>query len=559
MAARRVDAARFRPHRGYNASLVALVAALVGLVAIGCTSDDPSPAVEAERAASSPGDPNTLRLATVEPIATEPATVVLTDPAGMMALDFLYDGLTTFPDGLSPGADGEAVTMAAAATPDLAASLTPNAELNVWTVTLADRTFSDGSPIRAVDVKTSLERVALPGDASLAGTRLEIIAGYAELVSGAAPEITGLRVVDATTLEVTLLEPYAALPELLASPVYGVSPSPPVDDTAADAAERFVGSGPYHLVTQNGEVTRLERRDDTAEPVGGPPAVEFVQYESWDAAFGGFQQGEVDWSLVPAAAVPGLESTGGDSAFTPLGATFWFGFDLRDERFADPRFRLAIVRAIDSERVVADSELGSTALRAIVPVGAPGAEPSACAGVCDFSPSTARELVAQAFPAGNVPTVAIDIYDDPFQEAMAESVRAQLQEVGIPAEVRVQDVLTFQDFIVTGEQGLFSFGAVGVAPIQDVYLGPPFLSTSRDNVTGLNSAEIDLAIRQARATRDASARQAAYQTVEKQVLAAGVLVPIAQLRNNQVVASRVQGWSSRLDGTVAIAEVSLAS
>ena len=64
------------------------------------------------------------------------------------------------------------------AEPDIAESLTPNGDATSWTVTLRDRTFSDGTPIQAADVKASFERLAKRGSASLAGVRLEIINGY---------------------------------------------------------------------------------------------------------------------------------------------------------------------------------------------------------------------------------------------------------------------------------------------------------------------------------------------------------------------------------------------
>ena len=39
------------------------------------------------------------------------------------------------------------------------------------------------------------------------------------------------------------------------------------------------------------------------------------------------------------------------------------------------------------------------------------------------------------------------------------------------------------------------------------------------------------------------------------MLSQSTLVPIAQLRTNQVVADRVHGWSTRLDGTYVVPDV----
>ena len=73
-------------------------------------------------------------------------------------------------------------------------------------------------------MKATYERLAKKGSASLAGVRLEIINGYQEVASGAAAEMSGLQVVDDHRLQITLREPYVQLPELLASPLYGIVP-----------------------------------------------------------------------------------------------------------------------------------------------------------------------------------------------------------------------------------------------------------------------------------------------------------------------------------------------
>jgi ABC-type transport system substrate-binding protein len=160
------------------------------------------------------------------------------------------------------------------------------------------------------------------------------------------------------------------------------------------------------------------------------------------------------------------------------------------------------------------------------------------------------------FPAGTpVPTVVLDTYDDPALRAMLDSVKAQLQEVGIPSEVRVRPFEEYLTFATSGQQAVFSFGSVGVAPIQDVYLASLFGSNSPDNVTGFRSAEVDALIRQARLNGNTQERENLYRQIERQVLSQSAVLPIAQLRTNQVVADRVHGWSTRLDGTFVVTEV----
>jgi ABC-type transport system substrate-binding protein len=113
----------------------------------------------------------------------------------------------------------------------------------------------------------------------------------------------------------------------------------------------------------------------------------------------------------------------------------------------------------------------------------------------------------------------------------------------------------YRAFVTSGQQALFTFGSVGVAPMQDVYLTPLFRSTSPDNVTGFRSADIDAQLAQARADGDPASRVAKFDWIQRQLLNQSLLVPLAQLRTNQVVADRVEGWSTRLDGTFVVDDV----
>jgi oligopeptide transport system substrate-binding protein len=526
------------------------------LLAVACTGGGGSSSPDTTADSFQQG--GELRLAAVDVQTFDPAAAVPTNQAEMITIDLLYDSVTVFPSGIddvdkavaSAGVPSTETT----AVPDVAQSITPNADATVWTVKLGERTFSDGSPIRAADVKATYERLAKKGSSSLAGVRLELINGYQELASGAAAEMSGLQVVDEHTLQITLREPYMQLPELLASPLYGIVPKASADrgDTAFVTP---VGSGPYAYADHNDVRTRLQRSSATAGRNVGPDAIDLVGYSTWDDAYQAFVNGDVDWSLVPAEQLDAATRAGGSDNFVFFSSELWFGFNLADPTYGDARFRQAIVQAIDSNKVVADALPGRSPLRAIVPREVPGYTDTACANLCEYAPDVARAWLTEAFPDGTIPMVTLDGYDDPTQVAMLNSIQAQLAAVGIPSQVRTRPFADYRSFVTSGQQGVFSFGWVGMAPTQDVYLAPLFRSTSPDNVTGFKSADIDAQIAAARANPNDQSRQQAYTWIERQVLNQSVLVPIAQLRTNQVVASRVHGWSTRLDGTFVVDDV----
>jgi ABC-type transport system substrate-binding protein len=106
-------------------------------------------------------------------------------------------------------------------------------------------------------------------------------------------------------------------------------------------------------------------------------------------------------------------------------------------------------------------------------------------------------------------------------------------------------------FAVSGQQQLFRLGVIGMYASPDAYLVPLFLTGSRDNATAFTSASIDQLLVSARATADATARQALYQQAEQQTMALAPIVPIAQFRTKAVVASRVRDLVLTVNGTFA--------
>ncbi len=502
------------------------------------SSPDPTPPAQPE---------GLLRLGVVGLDTLDPAAAIPTDQVEIIAADLLHDGLT------APGPDG------VGAVPALASALEPDADHRVWTVRLRpDATFGEGTPVRAADVKASLERVAARGPESIAGSRLDLIDGYRDFaVDRSTPDLAGVAVVDDITLTVTLRDPYVELPELLTSPLYGIVPA-----TADEAFFRAPqGSGPFRVDADDGTTLTLVPRTGPAAAGVSLTGVELVRFPGLTASYAAFEAGAVDWTLLPPEAVEGAEVRwGGRYAPSPFGAELWLGFDLRDPAYQDLRFRQAMTVAVDRAAVVDEVLPGRLPLDGLVPVGVPGASTApggACGEGCAYDPDRARALLVEAFPDGDVPTIELDTYDDATQRALVEAVKADFEAVGIPV---VADVRPLAEYQISGLQGrdLFSLGWVGLVATQESYLGPLFLSGSPDDVTGFSSPEVDAAIVAARATVDGGAREQQYAQIEQAVLAESPLIPLAQLVTHQVVGERVSGFVSRLDGSFQLAGLTVA-
>lgn len=533
------------PDRG-QALRVAGASLLVASLLAACSggdSDEPARSTTTvARATGKPVDGGVLRLGLAGDLRPDPATASLGSPSDLLVLDLLHDGLTRLDD------DG-------VAQPAVAASWTPDAALTTWTFTLDPKaSFASGRKLTSADVIASLERVAKGGDASLAALRLEAITGFRAFVDGQAGHMAGLTAPDASTVQVQLDTPLAVLPVILASPVFGVVDVASLDEATSptgDLGDLDLG-GSWELDSAEDGTVDLTRRDGADGHLDG---VELRTYDDADEAYDAFDDGKVDWALVPADRYGDALDDHGDDAFTPFHAELFFGLRVASPNLAATGMRQAIAAAIDPAAIVRAvyADLAEP-LSTVVPEGVPGRADDPCP-TCGHDVARARSLVAATFPGGQVPTVAIDYDQSRAQEAMAKIVAADLQEAGIPTQLRPKPLAEYKAFVVSGAQELFSFGWIGGYGSPDAYLAPLFGSAANDNLTGFGAPAVDLELAAARAATDPAVARQHWLAVESLVLSEAVVVPIAQFRTQAVVGERVGGFSAAVDGTVDWAQV----
>ncbi|MFZ6002432.1 MAG: ABC transporter substrate-binding protein [Actinomycetota bacterium] len=512
-----------------------LALALLGAACSGGGDGDPSSTTS--RASGEVVDGGTVRLGLASQMQPDPVLVDLSSPAEMLVIDLLHDGLTALGD------DGRPV-------PALAAEWEPDEALKTWTFELdPDATFASGRQVTAEDVVASLERMAKGGDSSLPALRLETISGFRAFVDGTAEHLAGLTAPDASTVKVALDSPLGVLPVILASPLYGVVDVGSLDEASAGGA-RLADldlSGGWAVESAEDDAIMLERREGTP---GHLDMVELSAYEGAEAAYDAFDEGDVDWALVPVERYADAVEEHGDDAFSPFHAELFFGMRVTAGPLANIELRKAIAASIDRQAIVEAVYPDLAApLDAVVPDGVTGHDPNPC-DECGHDPERAKSLVAAAFPDGNVPSVAIDFDESAAQEAMAAILAKGLQDAGIPSELRPKPLEEYKRFVVSGAQQLFSFGWIGVYDSPDAYLAPLFGSAADDNLTGFGLESVDAALAAARASTDAPAAARHWGNVERRVLADAVVVPIAQFRTQAVLGERVQGFAHAVDGSV---------
>lgn len=457
-----------------------------------------------------------------DPAAASPAMV-----GDVVLVDLLYDSLTVIDD-------------AGVAQPGLA-SFSANADQTVWRFEL-DRgaIFADGAPVTADDVSFSLERVLAGGRGSLAALRLD--------------QITSISTSGTTTVDVEMAEPSAVLPELLASPVYGITSRATIEQAVAGGDATPNPSSPYTASFDGVDRLTLERR------IGdGPTAIVVDLFATEGEALDAFLDGDLDWTTAPPDRIGEASEAVGSAGIVPFHGGLMLGVDAGVAPLGSDDLRRAIALAIDRQ-AIADAVFGPTAGPALglIPEGVPGGDSDACRGVCGPSRDEAATLVARAFPDGQAQPLRLLVDEGQAMRGVAGVIEDQLSEVGIEVETTPQPVPTYESLIAAGQQQLFVFGWLGVSRTPASHLPPLFDSASPDNVTGLADAGIDEILRAALREPIPSVRASIWRSVETAILERVPVVPLVQFRTTGVLNPRVSGFEVRADGSVDLAGVSVA-
>lgn len=416
--------------------------------------------------------------------------------------------------------------------------------------------FSNGRPITAADVKYSLERVARPGSGSPASDLLQMFSGYLELRQGA-PELAGVTAPAPDVVHINLEQPWSVLPSVLASPVFGIVPAEAVEapPPAPPFADRPVGSGPFKLAERKGPNLSLVPSAGSTARIAG---MEVTEFDTVAAAYAAFAAGRLDWAQVPPGDIDAAARKFGRGGFTPYVAKLFYGFNLENPKFADARFREALVRGIDRRAIVAAVYQGTVRpIDGLVVAGLTAFQPSAC-GRCGHDPVRARALLAELFPGTGPPEIGLDYDKDPSQEAVAKAIQAQLRTVGVTVTIRPRPPDEYDEFVVSGQQELFRLGWIAAYPSADAFLAPLFASGSPNNLTDFASPAVDEQLRRARAEPDAVRRTELYREAERAILDQVPVIPIAQFQLHAVVSKRVRDLQANALGSFDASLVTLA-
>ncbi len=435
-------------------------------------------------------------------------------------------------------------------TPDLAETWDVSGDGTMYTFHLHENArFHDGRFVTARDVIYSWERAASPQLASeTVLTYLGDIVGVREMAAGKSDHISGLKMIDDLTLQVTIDAPKPYFILKLTFPTAFV-----VDKTNVETGEDWVrapnGTGPYHLKEwRSGEYIVYEANQDFYL---GPPSIPYVVeklyagddmrlFETGDVDVAGVGLGSVDRMLDPAEPLHSQLVTGVDLC------TGYVVFDATQPPFDDANVRKAFSMAFDRQRYI-DVVLSGKALPAIgpYPPGLPGF--SYQLKGLPYDPAQALELLnkskyggAKGLPPIVYTNVGIGTYVSPDVAAMAEMWQ---QTLGVTIKIENIEYNYYYDQIYSGNHGqIFSGGWCADYPDPENFADVLFHSGSNQNQGGYSNPELDSLLEKARIEKDVTKRIAMYQQAEQMIVNDAPVLFTTHSLSYQLVQPYVKGF-----------------
>ena len=375
--------------------------------------------------------------------------------------------------------------------------------------------------------------------------------------------ISGLKVVDDYTLEVTLKYAFYDFPVTTGHPIMMVEP---VDYIKQVGVKKYVakpvgGTGPFMVDAwvANKYVDLVKNPSWwQASTTGGPylDKIHLKRYGNENSMWLDFQKGTIDWTEVPPGQIAAAENNPKVKDGT-WSAKKWpeMAVEYTNINMLDPvvgganglPLRQALAYSADTNAIINVVREGvPLPPTGYVPTGVPGSGLAKLPYPYDLA--KAKELVAQM---GTAPT--LNYWTETNSETatkVAEALQAGWKQAGIDVKITAYEWNKLNDLQrshAAGDQ-IGRTGWLADYPLMDDFLYPMFYSTQ----AGLNAysfysdPKFDALIDQARATADETQRLNLYAQAETMVLTDGVVIPTYFFRAFRVWNStRVGGlyWS----------------
>lgn len=445
--------------------------------------------------------------------------------------------------------------------PELAESWEVSDDLKVWTFKIRKGVkFHNGREVKAEDFKKCWERACAKDTASEVAYILAPIKGYDEMQEGKAKELSGVKVIDDYTLEVTLKYPFGEFLKTLGHPVASVYPVEEAEKAIKEKKvwETPIGTGPFRFVSwKHKQEVVLERNPDYWGKEPYLDKIRFRIFTDENTAFLEYKAGKLHDAMIPTGQYKATKADpklGPQVVTGPELAVYYYGFNMEKGIFArDKNLRLAIIYATNKQAII-DTVMEGLPVPAtgIVPRGVPGFKPDQVEWTYDID--KAKEFWAKSSKPSEI-TLTYNTSEG--HQKIAEAAQAGYKEAGINVKLVNIEWGTYLDRLSKGEIPFYRLGWIADYPSMDNFLYPLFHSSEKgnNNFCFYENKEVDKMLEDARKETDAEKRYERYAEVEKKILEDAPLVPIYFYTFARTVQPEVKNYNWNAMGLVNFGEI----
>jgi len=507
-----------------------------GLLA-GCKKSDSSSSTGSTSGTSTSGA--VFKFYISDPVAIDPYNVQET--SGTAVTRALFDQLTTY-----DWDKKEIVPLACE-------SYEVNDDATEFTFKLREGAkFHNGDPVDAASYKRAWERVCNPNMStpSEVAYHLDPVKGAKEMQAGTATELEGVTCPDDYTLKVTLTQPMADFPYVVAHPATSPVPQAALDDPASFLTAP-IGNGPFKMdgKWESGQYVNLVRNDDyygTAAKIDG---VYYSIQKDPDTAFREFEAGNMDCCDIPTGRIAELTEKYGnsDDGYTATkgkqvingaqASVYYLTINLEDETMQNKALRQAISLAIDRQAIVdqlyeGGREVATSIFPALIDDDASDAWEYA-----KYDVEAAKKLIEDNNLAGT--SITLSYNSGGGHEDLMSMVQSNLEAIGLTCTQNSQEWAAYLSSLGDGSFQIGRLGWVADYPTMDNFLYPNFYSTADNNYSKYNNSEVDSQLEAARQIVDEDERKAACRAVNQLVAEDMPVIPIMYYSNGKIASERV--------------------
>lgn len=441
--------------------------------------------------------------------------------------------------------------------PGAAESHTVSDDGLVYTFTLRDHSWSDGTPVTAADFEFAFKRILDPATGAGYAYLMHIIDGGAEFNGGdGSIDAVGVKALDDKTLEVTLSSP---APYFIAQTTHQTAypvPKHIVEEFGADWArpENIEVNGAFKVSEWKiGEVLTVVKNENFYDAANvSLDAVNFYPIEEPGSELNLFREGALDiTSEIPSDAIAEVRAEFGDEVMiTPYGGTYYYSFNASQAPFDSAELRSALSMAIDRDFITTEvNTSGVEPAYSFVPTSISGytVQPPSWASMT-YEERVAKAkgvLEAAGYSADNPLELTLSYNTSDSHKAVALAVADMWAEIGVAVELYNSDVSSHYDALQAQE---FQVGRAGW--IWDYPDAENLLALMKSGTTynyGLYSnAEFD-ALLNSSYNLSGAERIAAMEAAEAIAMEEAALAPIYYYNSKHLVASYVKGYIANGD------------